>query len=206
MGKIVFKHVQLNQKELEPFANLVYRRVFENSTYSKLQSLVMDLKPLTDVFSTTLIDAKDGGKDRTKVKDFAKDALKNHLTKIGMTIELEADGNEDYITNTGFPVRQPPVKKALDYIDVPENFTVKNDDKRKGVFNFSWKKPNSATNCIIEELVSEGVWKRVASSTAASVQLTDLTPNTTKTYRIYALGTGNLVSDYSDAVTITVNP
>ena len=206
MGKIVFKHVQLNQKDLEPFANLVYRRVFENPTYPKLQTLVMDLKPLTDVFSTTLIDAKDGGKDRTKVKDLAKDALKSHLTKLGMTIELESDGNEDYITNTGFPVRQPPIKKILDYVDVPESFTIKNDDKRKGVLNFSWKKPNYATNCIIEELVSEGVWKRVASSTAASVQLTDLTPNMTKTYRIYALGTGNLVSDYSDVVTITVNP
>ena len=206
MGKIIFKHLQLNQGDLAPFADSVYRKVFETPKYTKLQPLVIALKPLTEAYETALFNAKDGGKDRTKAKDTAKDALISHLTKVGMTIELESNGDEDYITGTGFPVRQPNAKRTVDYIDAPENFTIKNDDKRKGVLNFSWKKGDFATNSIIEEFVADDVWKRVASSTTSAAQLTGLPPNATKTFRAYTLGTGSLVSDYSDSVTITVNP
>ena len=82
----------------------------------------------------------------------------------------------------------------------------KNDDLRKGVLNLSWKKVENANTYIIEELVGEDIWKRAISSSSLSAQLTNLTPNTTKIYRVFALGSGNLVSDYSDSVTITVNP
>ena len=206
MGKIVFKHLQLNQGDLAPFADLVYRKVFENPTYTKLQPLIIALKPLTETYDTALLIAKDGGKDRTKAKDVAKEALMSHLTKLGMTIELESNGDEDYITETGFPVREVNAKRTVTYLNAPINFRVKNDDLRKGVLNLSWKKVENANTYIIEELVGEDIWKRAISSSSLSAQLTNLTPNTTKIYRVFALGSGNLVSDYSDSVTITVNP
>ena len=206
MGKIVMKHLQLKQGEIPAFADLIYRKVFENPTYGKLQPLAIALKPLSAGFASALLDAEEGGKDRTKIKDLAKDALNSHLTKMGMTIELESNGNDDYITGTGFPIRTPSAKKVVNYIETPKDFTVRNDDKRKGVLNFSWKKDDNATNNVIEEFMGNDVWKRVTSSTSISAQLTDLPLNSTHIYRMYTLGSGSLVSDFSNSVTITVNP
>ena len=163
MVKILLKHLTLSQTNLTLHTELIHQKMNNNPTYIELQPLVTALRPLIDAYSAALLNAADGGKDRTKAKNKAKDELNKLMTKLAKTMEINANDQaegegDDFATNAGFQIQEASTKKKITVIEVPSNFNVVNDTK-KGVITLTWERVEGAVTYAFEEMEDNGSWK-----------------------------------------------
>jgi hypothetical protein len=204
MGRIVLNHLKLNQSELKNFSELVVQKMDKNPTYSELQSFLKELKPLMEAYATALHDASDGGKDRTRAKNKAKDDLTDALSVLGKMIDIKSKGDESYITGTGFDVQKPNARKTIDFLEPPTGFTMVNDP-RKGAINLKWNRVEGAMMYAFEELDKDNKWQNGRYNNLTAMQLTGFELGTQKTMRMKAIGPNMVTSDWTEPVSVWVS-
>ena len=204
MVKILLKHLTLSQTNLILHTELVHQKMNNNPIYVDLQPLVTALKPLIDAYSAALLNAADGGKDRTKAKNKAKDELNQFMTKLVRTTEIKvndlpAGEGEDFAKDAGFQIHEASTKKKVTVIEVPSNFNVVNDSK-KGVIIFTWERVEGAITYAFEELEDSGSWKNGRYCNQTSMTLSGFTLGARKFFRIKAIGPETKTSEWSEPV------
>jgi hypothetical protein len=212
MVKIIMSHRQVSQNELKIRAELHFEKMDQNADYSEFQPFVSALKPLIDTYSTALINARLGGADRTSAKNKAKVELDTLLTKILKLLEIRANDFKDeeagiaFAKNAGCQVQETKStsKNRLNYLEKPI-LTIEKEVGRSGVINLNWNKIAGALTYAFEEQDKDGAWQNGKYSTQATLQIIGLEVGTSKTYRMRAIGTDNLVSEYSEPVTVWIN-
>ncbi len=211
MTKILLSHKQLGQNELKIRAELHIFKMDQNPTYVAVQPLVTTLKGLTDVYSTALSNAADGGKENTKAKNRAKKELEDFITKLTKTIELQANellegDDEEFATGGGFVVQEASTKKNLTFLAKPTNLSAIDLLELAGGVKINWKKNEDTISCGIEyKEKADEPWKNGTFSTSNSALLTGLPSGKYITIRIYGIGRKGLKSDPTEAVTVLVS-
>ena len=209
MVKILLKHLTLSQTNLTLHTELIHQKMNNNPTYVDLQPLVTALRPLIDAYSSALLNAADGGKDRTKAKNKAKDELNKLMTKLAKTMEINANDQaegegDDFATNAGFQIQEATTKKKATVIEVPSNFNVVNDTK-KGVITLTWERVEGAVTYAFEELEDNGSWKNGRYCNQTSMTLSGFTLGAKKTFRIKAIGPDTKTSEWSEPVEVWIS-
>ena len=209
MVKILLKHLTLSQTNLTLHSELIHQKMNNNPTYMELQPLVTALRTLIDAYSAALLNAADGGKDRTKAKNKAKDELNKLMTKLAKTMEINANDQaegegDDFATNAGFQIQEASNKKKITAIEVPSNFNVANDSK-KGVIILTWERVEGAITYAFEELEDNGSWKNGRYCNQTSMTLSGFTLGAKKTFRIKAIGPDTKTSEWSEPVEVWIS-
>ena len=209
MVKILLKHLTLSQTNLTHHTELIHQKMNNNPTYVELQPLVTALRTLIDAYSAALLNAADGGKDRTKAKNKAKDELNKLMTKLAKTMEINANDQaegegDDFATNAGFQIQEASNKKKITVIEVPSNFNVVNDTK-KGVITLTWERVEGAVTYAFEELEDNGNWKNGRYCNQTSMTLSGFTLGAKKIFRIKAIGPETKTSEWSEPVEVWIS-
>ena len=209
MKKILLSHTQLIQDKLKTRAELHFTKMNQNETYAEFQPVITTIKTLTDSFVTAIALAEQGGKDRTKAKKDAKDALVLHLTKLARLFEvkineLPAEEVAAFVENSGFEMPEQRVKKVIDYLDAPTSFTLKNDP-RHGVVIADWPRVEGAKMYALENLDNEGNWQNGKYTNEMPLIMTGLVRGSKLTMRLKAMAANGIVSDYCEPVTVYVD-
>ena len=209
MVKILLKHLTLSQTNLTLHTELIHQKMNNNPTYVELQPLVTALRTLIDAYSAALLNAADGGKDRTKAKNKAKDELNKLMTKLAKTMEINANDQaegegDDFATNAGFQIQETTTKKKITVIEVPSNFNVVNDTK-KGVIILTWERVEGAITYAFEELEDNGSWKNGRYCNQTSMTLSGFTLGAKKLFRIKAIGLDTKTSEWSEPVEVWIS-
>ena len=209
MVKILLSHLRFTQNDLTHHTELIHQKMNNNPTYVELQPLVTALRPLIDAYSAALLNAADGGKDRTKAKNKAKDELNKLMTKLAKTMEINANDQaegegDDFATNAGFQIQEASNKKKITVIEVPSNFNVVNDTK-KGVITLTWERVEGAVTYAFEELEDNGNWKNGRYCNQTSMTLSGFTLGAKKIFRIKAIGPDTKTSEWSEPVEVWIS-
>ena len=209
MVKIILKHLKLSQNDLTLHTELIHQKMNNNPTYVELQPLVTALRPLIDAYTAAILNAADGGKDRTKAKNKAKDELNKLMTKLAKTMEINANDQaegegEDFATNACFQIQEASTKKKVTVIEVPSNFNVVNDSK-KGVIILTWERVEGAITYAFEELEDNGSWKNGRYCNQTSMTLSGFTLGAKKIFRIKAIGPETKTSEWSEPVEVWIS-
>jgi hypothetical protein len=106
---------------------------------------------------------------------------------------------------TGFTVQQAVAKVAVTFLTVPTNFTVIDDNQRKGWCIGSWDKSVGATSYVIEESDDKGVLVYTYTSTKTTLNIPGTASKVVRNFIVRATGSGTLRSDNTDIVSVFVS-
>ena len=209
MKKILLSHTQLNQDKLKTRAELHITKMNQNETYAEFQPVITTLKTLMDNYTLAIAQADQGGKDRTKVKNDAKAAIILNISKLARLFEvkineLPAEEVAAFVENSGFEMPEQRVKKVIDYLDAPTNFTLKNDP-RHGVVIADWPRVADAKMYALENLDNEGNWQNGKYTNEMPLIMTGLVRGSKLTMRIKAMAANGVVSEFCEPVTVYVD-
>lgn len=101
------------QANLSIFGQLVVSKVDANPKYQVISAQVADLKAKSIAFDQALVAANDGGKELVKLKNIAKKNLLNSFSLFANALELNANGNEDFIIEAGMSIQPKPIRSTL---------------------------------------------------------------------------------------------
>ncbi|MFK8006770.1 MAG: hypothetical protein AB8H03_10375 [Saprospiraceae bacterium] len=113
---------KLNQANLSVFGQLVVGKTDGNAKYQVMETQVADLKAKSLAYDQALVAAANRGTEFIQLKNIAKQALLVSFNLFANALELYADGNEDFIIETGLSVRAKPTKSTLP-LQVPQKPT-----------------------------------------------------------------------------------
>lgn len=209
MVKIILDHNSLSQADLKLRLEYIFKKMNNNALYSVLQQVVMALGALCTPYSDALFVATEGGDVELKNKLKAEACL--FLTKLAKKIEVIANDFDDkeqgiaFAKGTGFTVQENNAKKNLTFLEVPTNFYVADDRKRKGACVLTWDRVVGALTYLIYELDKDGNWQSRGVSKKTTLTIEGTEYEVKKTFRICAAGAGTLVSDYTEPMSVLVH-
>jgi hypothetical protein len=90
-------------------------------------------------------------------------------------------------------------------LTVPTNFTVIDDNQRKGWCIGSWDKSVGATSYVIEESDDKGVLVYTYTSTKTTLNIPGTASKVVRNFIVRATGSGTLRSDNTDIVSVFVS-
>jgi len=200
---------QLKQAELAIYAQMVLSKVSENAVYKAIESQTQGLKAKSLAFDQALVAAANRDKEMVKLKNIAKQSLLDSFNIFANVVEVNADGNEDYIIGTGMSIRQKPVRSSLPKVapDMPINVFMKSTGN-VGELKISFLLPNR------EHTLNVGVEHRIANTDAPYQNgtyfnkeeglLQNLPKQSYVEVRMRALGRDNLKSDWTTPIVVPV--
>ena len=137
-----------------------------------------------------------------KEKNRKWDILTDQLSDIAVSVDLLAKGDPDVAIAAGFDLAKEG--KSITELAAPTGVSVVNVD-RSGSIKLAWNNVVGAINYAIEYAsVGETIWQNGTYSTAKNAIMAGLKPGTNIMLRIRALGRRNLVSEWSQEVSVWV--
>ena len=200
--KVLRSYKKMPQAKLLSFANAISTRMSENELFVAFKIEVDDLKASSSAFSTALVNAADGGRQFTIIKDRCMDVVLTNLDDLADSVDKLAKGDEVIINASGFEVTKTP--DSIEALSTPKNFEVLNAP-RTGEIKASWKPQAGVTNYGIEyRLKDETNWKNGTYTSRSQVILKDFEMGSYVFVRIYAIGRAGLKSDYTEPAMVLV--
>lgn len=209
MVKILLDHTSLSQADLKLRLEYITKKMLNNVTYSALQPAVIPLDALAAPYAEALFVATEGGDIEPKNKLKAEICLL--MTKLAKKVEVVANDIADadealaFAKGTGLTVRENTAKKVATFLEVPKDFYVADDKKRKGACLLTWEPVVGALTYLIYELDKDGNWQSRGVSKKTSLLMEGTEYEVKKTFRICAAGAGTLVSDYTEPMSVWVH-
>jgi hypothetical protein len=170
-------------------------------------------QPLIDVLKVKR-EAYDVAKAAAATRDSLKVGIKNdcfadftdQLDRIADVIEMRADGDVRIVQNAGFVALTTASRTISDFLEVPDNFKVTNED-RLGVVKASWKRDPDAINYGLEwmEVKEAATWQNGTYSTSSTALLTGLPSGKYVMVRLYSIGRKGRKSDPTEPITVLVS-
>lgn len=192
---VLLSFKNLSEPELILFADNVIQKTSTNLIFAPLQSLVEPVRTGYDAFKISFNLARDGGSPLVADKGKKNKQLLVVLTDLAKGVDGIAKGDKDIIIASGFkPTNEP---QTLESLGTPQNFKVYNETDN-GVITQSWDRVEKRTGYILQmrEFGTE-TWTQVASPTAATYTMKGLKRGLYLEFRVCAIGTRNIVSEWS---------
>ena len=210
----VASHVQDTDEELIVRIDDKYEKMNNNPAYAQFQQQTTQMGDLFKTYKSARINALSiGSTESFKTKIKCKDALVQFVKLFNTEIEVAANklGSDELATAFALgagtelaKTRNKSNKIAADYLDMPADFYVENDRQRKGAATATFKAVKKALNYAIVEVDDDGKVKNTyyASKSPYSIQCGE--SEVKKTYQMYAIGTDNVTSERTEAITVWV--
>lgn len=183
--------------ELISFAANVIAKMMDNLAFPEPLVPLSELTALNDGFSAALVASDHGGRAATVVKNDARLVLMNALRRQASYVEGVSKHDLPQLLSSGFnaasqnsaqsPLAQPVILNVLN------QFSTRLTLRVTPIAN--------ARNYQIQKKIGEGEWEDAGiSSQARRIEVGNLTPGTTYTFRVRALGGSTGYSDWSDPI------
>ena len=189
-----FKNYSLPEYLL--FGDNVIQQTTTNDIFISLKPFIDPLKISHESFRNAFNAAKTGdavAKEDRVVKYEADIVLMVALAK---AVEKLANGSRAIITASGF--KPSNAAQALSELATPENFKAYNLERKTSIY-LVWNSVAKRVSYTIEmRVVGTETWQTVATPTAANYTFDGLTRGTHLEFRVRAIGTRNIVSDWSE--------
>jgi hypothetical protein len=208
MVKLLLDFGKLTQDEFKIRLEYQFKLMNGNPTYAMFNVLIAMLGKLSDDFTAALFEVKSGGpvEPKNQLRADANLFLAKFANKIeGVANDLAT--KEDAIAfakGTGFNVVENTAKVRLTFLEAPTGLTINDDKPRKGACSLTWDRVARALTYSIQMLDKDGNWQDIGVSTLPKFLHQGTDWEVKRTYRIKAIGAGNLMSDYSEAVSVWV--
>ena len=197
---------KLRQSELSTFASNVVSLMTKDPIFSSLSTDVTALSKCSEAFATALVNNVNGGRLATIEKDKCMKEVLNQLVVVAFLVDVLAKGDEGVIFAAGFSVRKAPTNYT--YLAPPTILKAENE-KATGVAKIEIEKILGATNYGIEKrTVVDGqpsAWTNGQYTSATRALIENLESNVDYDFRLRAIGSKGLVSDWSSVVRVRVS-
>jgi hypothetical protein len=198
---------RLSQAGLATFSSNVVNLMTTNPIFTSLTAEVTELNKRTEAYSVALTNNVNGGRLQTIEKDKCLKDVLDQLTITAFLVDVLANGDESVILAAGFSIRKAPTNYT--YLAAPIILKAENE-KAPGVAKIEIEKVAGATNYGIEKRIivdgqPAGAWTNGEYTSSAKTTIENLQSNTDYEFRLRAIGSKGLVSEWSAMVSVRVS-
>ncbi len=194
----------LSQSEIIVFATNVFSKMSSDPQFAFLKPDVDALDTVTKVYSDALSAASTKDSMLVLIKNTKLVELQDKLSELAAKVNEFAKGDKVIVKASGFDYIKDP--KSLSELATPTGLEVDKVLKQSGKVKLSWDKVDGIINYVVEmRIKGEETWMTSAFPSARTVIIKDLKPGTNVEFRVRALGTRNLMSDWSQIVDIWIS-
>jgi hypothetical protein len=183
--------------ELTPVASRIIDSMTGNPVFPAPPVSLDELKNLRDIYSVKLVEAKDGTTEDTLAKDIAKENLNNALRQVAAYVQSLASQDLQSLLSSGFEAAS--TNRARIELPKPNVLRVENPQSTQ----IALRLDPVPTAKAYEVRVSYGPdgWHAAGIFTQARrIVLANLTPGTTYTIQVRAIGGITGASEWSDPI------
>ena len=216
MVKIKNSHRKLINEPLKSRIELHVGKMKDVALYAPYKSVVLALDALMPTLGAAIISCKLGGTDRTIAKNkiqaeaiLAIDDLIRQLEAAANAKGVSQEEGVALVTGAGFEVvenkgRTATVKKVVTYLDAPTGLTA-TDEKKQGAVRLEWEDNDDAITFLIFDVDADGRKTLAGVSEAPPAVLTGFPSKANRTFVIYGVSNGTVMSDSSESVTVHIS-
>jgi len=151
--------------ELNVKARIINSSLTANDHFPTLADAAGSIKQQNDLFTVSLENMKNGGKQATLDKNNAREILETLLRSTAISVQEISGGNESLILEAGFDVSRKPVPVGI--LDRPVNLRAKEGPTR-GSLEINWDVVENAYVYEVEYTkapsIANSVWKHLTIS------------------------------------------
>jgi hypothetical protein len=201
MATIALKLDERNVPDLIQFASNIHTKMTANSTIFTAPPVTMaDLLSAIEELGSAQQATIGGGTSATMVRNEKLATVRMLLLSLAGYVTSICKGDANIIDLAGMPIKTRGPRR-YDTLDVPQNLRV--FVLRRGVIGLKWTKVHNAKAYAIEfcpDPLSEADWKSGMCNSGCNGWVPDLTPGKRYWFRIRALGSQGLTSDWTEPI------
>jgi len=190
MADIKRETARLSSTKLASKAEFIVGRMTDNPAFPDAASFVAAVATAAAALREAIVDALDGGKTATAIKNSRHRELKRGLDRLAEHVASVAGGNELAILSSGFGVRKPA--SPLPEPAMPTNLRASISD-HTGRVDLTWDPVVPAVTYHTEwtggDPADEKSWELVSVSTRSSAKVTGLPSGKVSYFRVAGIGT-----------------
>jgi hypothetical protein len=208
MSKIkVSVYKRMAQDALVTYVKNITKLMTADAQFASADTEVAKLDKLLADYEVALKENLIGGRITTILKNDSKKALIKQINGVAQLVTIIAEGSESVILAAGFDVAKSATQ--FNELEAPILLDV-NNEKATGVATLHFEKVAGGKNYNIEHrIVVEGVpateWLNGEYATTARHRIKGLECGKYHEFRIRAIGSRGLVSDWSNSVEVLVS-
>jgi hypothetical protein len=193
--KVSLGFARLSDGDLDNFAQGVIDAITGNATYPTPPVTIANLQAATDDFTAKLAASQTGGQADTAAKNNSRQALLGDLRQVATYVQLRCNNDLNLLLTSGFEAQS--TNRASTPLQKPEGLALKNFQAGTLVASVGPVKNTSMYEGRAKG--PTGDWlPSVFSGDSQHITFSGLTPGTTYTVQVRALGGSTGQSDWSD--------
>lgn len=193
--KVSLGFARLSDAELDTFAQGVIDSLTGNATYPTPPVTIPNLQAATDDFTAKLAACNTGGVLDTAAKNNSRQALLGDLRQVASYVQIRCNNNLELLLSAGFLAQS--TNRASIPLEQPQGLAIKSPNTGTLTATVRPVKNTSLYEGRIKG--PTGDWQpSVFSGDSKRISFTGLTPGTTYTIQVRALGGSTGQSDWSD--------
>jgi hypothetical protein len=201
MATIALKLHRRTVPDLIQFASSIHNKMLENNTIFAAPSIAMaDFKSAIDALATAQQATYDGGKSITIARNEKLLTVKQHLKSLAGYVTSVSNGDAGIIDMAGMPVRTKGPRR-YETLDVPQN--LRSFVLRQGVIGLKWSRVHNAKAYAVQfcpDPLTNTAWEDGMYNSGGNGSVDDLTPGKKYWFRVRALGSKGLTSDWTEPI------
>jgi hypothetical protein len=197
--KVVTGFAKLRDDDLDTRAQRIVDNLTNNANYPNPTPALADITTALTAYRDALTQVKNGGKDKTALKNEKRKALEALLNALALYVQANCQNNLAILLSSGFESRKS--NAPLGVLEKPENFKIQNGPNSGGI-RLSVDKLNGATSYLFEYApapVNGTTQWIVRAGTARTFILEGLTSGQQYAFRVAGVGAHPTLV-YSDVI------
>jgi hypothetical protein len=199
-SKIITGFTKLSDSELDVKSQEIITKMTGNTNFTSPTPTLVELTTAEREFATSLTNAAHGNTNDTAIKNQKRKELESELHRLGLYVELTANGSEDVLFSSGFELQKG--KSLVGVLPKPENLKV-NIGVNPGSVKINVNSIANADSYLFEyteaPAIDSSVWV-IISSSKANVEITGLTSGKQYAFKVAGVG-ASTTQVFSDIVT-----
>jgi hypothetical protein len=201
MATIALKLDRRNPSDIIQFAGNIHTQMLANSTIFTAPTVTMsDLKSAIDDLEAAQQATFNGGKSVTRTRNEKLLTVRKYLISLASYVTSISMGDATIMDMAGMPLKTRGPRR-YETLDMPENlhaFVL-----RQGVIGLKWSSVHNAKAYAIEfcaDPLTGNDWKPGMCNSGCNGSVSDLTPGKKYWFRVRALGSQGLTSDWTEPI------
>ncbi|HTM64826.1 MAG TPA: fibronectin type III domain-containing protein [Flavipsychrobacter sp.] len=198
MSTVALKLDRRNAPDLIQFGRNIHAKMLASATLFATPPVTMaDLASALDGLETAQQNTYGAGKSAILIRNEKLAEVKSLLKDLGIYVQMVSKGDDGIIDLAGMPVKSKGPRR-YDFLAVPTGLTA--FVLRSGVIGLRWRRIHNAKSFVIEycpDPITDGGWKPGMTNSGANGRVENLTPGKTYWFRVRAIGSDGLTSDWT---------
>ena len=201
MATIALKLNGRTVSDLIQFASSIHTKMLENNTVFAAPPITLaDFKSAIDALATAQRATYDGGKSNTIARNEKLLTVRQNLISLATYVISVSNGDAGMIDMAGMPMKSKGPRR-YETLDVPQN--VRSFMLREGMVGLKWSKVHNAKAYAVafcSDPLTGSEWETGMYNSGCNGSVSDLTPGKKYWFRVRALGSQGLTSEWTPAI------